>query len=1102
VLALALGLFSPVSTGARADELMHLTQNLPGDSKAIVVRADFIATWMDGGQRVILLRGNSLIEHGLLTARTDHAVIWTDQEGFKRSGVLRVDIYCEGNVTLESGTEVRSGGRAFVNLSTRGEIKLRSYQAKIAQEAHPEDEIYRRGVQTRNGPTIQQTSATQNPVPANQLPQVRVARAYDPDPVLPAQTPPAGNNVTTGQPGTPAPAQQDPGSGQSTPLTPIPAQAPPSTNPDPSPIGSTPTPPPPTSQPNPPEPQPATGVVPAPGPPRPGIIPPRDRTFREVTIKGRTIKGFEPQTFLLTTGETATVITGGVNIIVRTADNSSLVDIEADRLVTWTRGTPLEFMNQPKSADAHETKEIEFYLSGNVEIRDQNGPDAHVLRAEEVYYNVSRHTAIALNADVEFRQKGIPDPIHMRGEEINQLGEGLFRGLKVEVFSSRLPSDPGLKVTLENATLEEKDVIKKGFFGQTVIDRKTGQPEVEHQRLLDGNSVFIDLEGYPIFYLPYVRGDANDPLGPLESLGFSYDRIFGFQFRSTFNMYNLLGIDPQPDTRWKLDLDYLTERGPALGQYFESKSKNWLGLEAQNFQEVRAYGIYDTGTDILGGGRGPGDGHPDWRGRVRWDENVQELPEGFTVQSQVAPLSDKNFLEQYFKLEFDNDINQETFIYVKQQQDNWAWTFLTEQRIRDWVTETSWLPRVDGYLLGQSFFDVFTYNVRASAGYAHLQPTNVPPPPVEFTDMQDSTGRFDAFQELSIPFALGPFKVVPYANFDLTYYTDDLLDQDRGRVYGGGGVRASIPFTRLYPDVCSDLLNVNGINHKIVLSANYYYAKSDTPYTILPQLDQLNDNASDQALRDIKPLEPFFNPQYGLFIATSPLFDPQLYALRTLVDNRVDTLGTMEVLQLDLRQRWQTKRGYPGQEHITDWMTLDLSASYYPDPARDNFNQPFSFLQYDWNWNVGDRTAIFSSGWLEPYSNQPGYPAYPAESPSVFAIGTLLNRTDRTQFYLGYRQIDPLESKAVTAAVTYIFSPKYAATATVSYDFGVKEEIGSLLLTRTGTDLTMSLGFTYNSLVNTFGVTFVIVPNIVPNTQRTAAGLGTLGQGGLLSSNR
>ena len=57
------------------------------------------------------------------------------------------------------------------------------------------------------------------------------------------------------------------------------------------------------------------------------------------------------------------------------------------------------------------------------------------------------------------------------------------KGIRTEVFASALPSDPGLKVTVMEGTLEEKDIIKRTIFGAPFIDRKTGEPEIEHQRL-------------------------------------------------------------------------------------------------------------------------------------------------------------------------------------------------------------------------------------------------------------------------------------------------------------------------------------------------------------------------------------------------------------------------------------------------------------------------------------------------------------------------------------------------------------------------------------------------------------------------------------------
>jgi hypothetical protein len=333
---------------------------------------------------------------------------------------------------------------------------------------------------------------------------------------------------------------------------------------------------------------------------------------------------------------------------------------------------------------------------------------------------------------------------------------------------------------------------------------------------------------------------------------------------------------------------------------------------------------------------------------------------------------------------------------------------------------------------------------------------------------------------------------------DLTQYTSDIDHNDVGRVWGAIGTRASVPLTRVYPEVQSDLWNLNGINHKIVFSANYWYSKTNESYLLFPQLDRLNDDASDQALRDIYPFQPFFLPGTGpnpftsgpgQFLITSKLYQPQFFAIQNLLLSRVDTLATIEELQLNIRQRWQTKRGYPGFQHITDWMVLDLSATYFPDASRDNFGKPWSYLMYDWLWNIGDRTALTSSAWVDPITN----------GPRVYTFGSFFNRPDRTNFYIGYRQIDPLNSKALTGSFMYVFSPKYAGTATATFDFGLGLAISnSLMFTRIGSDLTVSLGVTYNALQQNFGFLFQIVPNLVPGgrvpTLAGGGGGGTFGR--------
>ena len=90
------------------------------------------------------------------------------------------------------------------------------------------------------------------------------------------------------------------------------------------------------------------------------------------------------------------------------------------------------------------------------------------------------------------------------------------------------------------------------------------------------------------------------------------------------------------------------------------------------------------------------------------------------------------------------------------------------------------------------------------------------------------------------------------------------------------------------------------------------------------------------------------------------------------------------------------------------------------------------------------------------------------------------SRPDGTNVNISYRQLDPIGSKVVQGSVSYSFSPKYRLTYTTSYDFGLNLGLTqNLSVVRTGTDLTFSFGFSYNALVNNFGVNFMMVPNFL-----------------------
>lgn len=1025
-----LALLAAVS-GARAQEPLRLTPGIAGETKPVQFAADSVSTWTENGEQTFLLRGRVLIEQGLLQIRADQAVLWIDAARQKQTGKYPVAIVADGGVRIELDARKESSVTAIIDLSTKSTVKVRPGIA-VAEKNQGSDPFVQRARLLRT--------------PASAVVAARQPPPSFPDPVPGASPPPGASAPPAG----PAP-------GTRLPTIPVPGAS-----------------------------GPVPGLPPAatetPGPPR------------TISIVPRSSVNYDADTFVLPNGERGYLIAGGVILTIRGADRIGLVDIEADRLVAWSRGNnSQDLFNQMRTPEGKVSQDFEFYMEGNVEIRSSSqigvrGREDRTLRAERVYYDVQRNVAVAVEANLELKRPGLPDGLHLKAEELLQLSPTRFEATKAEIFSSKLPSDPGLKLVTARAVVEQRTIERRTIFGSPVIDSRTGQPQQFTEQLVRGDSVFLRLEDIPVFYLPFIQGDARDPLGPLHNIGFRQDRIFGTQIYTTFDVWNLLNRDPIPGTRWFFEADYLSERGPAIGSNYTYLGRDLFGLDGPYAGLMKSYTIYDQGEDVLGGGRGTFDDHPLWRGRFLLRHQQQFLDE-FTFQAQVSYLSDKNFLEQFYKTEFDIDPNQETFLYLRDQRSIWSASLLGKPRIRDWVTETEWLPRADMALTGFSFLNIddrpiFTYNAIASAGYAQLKTTNVPPPPIYPTDVNDSLGRFDLRQELGLPTYLGPVRFVPYGVLDLTYYTNNLQDEGDGRLYGGGGLRASIPFTRIYPNVESDLFNLNGINHKIVVSGNYFITHSTDPFTDFPLLDRIEDDATDQAMRDITPRQPFLNPANGLALKNSPVYNPQLYAIRRLIDNNVDTVDTIEVLQTDIRQRWQTKRGFPGQEHVIDYFTLDLSASLFPHPQRDNFGSNVGFIEYDATWNVGDRTALVSTGWVDPFT----------DGARVFTLGSFFNRSDRTSLFAGFRYIDPVDSRALTLASTYIFSPKYAVTASMTYDFGIQEALSnSIVVTRIGSDLTMNVGCTYNAILNNFGFTFEILPNLLAMNRK--AGTGLFGRG-------
>ncbi|MCE9533344.1 MAG: hypothetical protein K8T89_19795 [Planctomycetes bacterium] len=1026
-----------------------------GDGGRLVldIQADEITTWEEQKQRVLALNGKVLISQGTKQVRADRAFIWIAIDERPEPGFSRGEIYATGNVQMPSSGSTESIPAVLLRFSSRGDLNVRG-GTKIQKKSLADTVAYQTAVLARGA----------QPTPAR-LP-VAVKPTESPyRPIVPVQnTMPVPRLDATAEP-----------------ITVV--LAPPALDPLPGAPGGSTTYEPPTFE--------------SPTIPLPNV------STRRIKIGNRSSNPTNAKYLNLGNGEQIALVTGGIKLLASFQDKDGLIlDMEADQLVWWQKGNNsqdlIEAMRDDGVSQGNE-KETEVYLSGNVVVRygsnavkrnaDGSPTEDKILRADRVYYDLTRNRAIATNVNLEMISTDMAVPTIFRSDEIWQLSAQESKAIKSKAAASKLPGDPGLDMRMNQLTItEEKNQVRRTIFGTSFIDRDTGEEQVGSLRRFKARNSYLELGGVPVMWYPYLSGDVNDPLGPLENFVFRQDQIFGTQFLSTWSMTELIGIKKMPGERWDLMLDYLSERGPAAGMVYDLSAPKLFGFEAPFTTHVLAYGIYDQGVDQLAGPRSTDFVPSQFRGRVNW-RHVQEY-EDFSYQGQLAYLSDRNFLEQYYKNTFDVGPNEESFAYLKYQQGQGALTLLAQKNLdRYWVTETQWLPKLEGYWLGQSFFDRLTYNTWGSAGYANLQTFNLPAndfpsgtlPPANPFELPVRTGRFDWMHQLSMPIDAGAVKVVPYVVGDVAYYTSDVNGDSRGRLYGGAGARASMPLSRLYDGVQSEFLNLKGIYHKATLNGNYYNAYSDTPYNLLPQLDRLNDDATQQSIRDITPWQPIYLPTTaGNALATSPLYNPRLYAIRRLVDTRADTLDTVQVVQADLSQRWQTKRGYPGMEHTIDYITFDLSASYFPAYNRDNFGHPVSFIEYAGSWAVGDRNGFTSNGWTDPFAFGTRY----------WDVSTYYNRPDGTNFTLGYRHYNPVNSRLLFGSVSYVFSPKYSVAFNSAFDFGLQQNMSTgFTFTRTGTDLTWNVGFTYNALVKNFSFNFMVIPNLMASRAGSAGNL-------------
>jgi hypothetical protein len=780
-------------------------------------------------------------------------------------------------------------------------------------------------------------------------------------------------------------------------------------------------------------------------------------------------------------GEQIITSTGGTRVVIDSEDLSRLnvpnipqatsLVVQADNVVAWE--TPLVL------ADGTSGSRWEIYLEGDVIFAMGN----RVIYADRMYYDTTWQRGTILNADVVTPVPSYEGLLRLKADVVQQTGEDQFQAFGAAVTSSRL-GIPRYWLQSDSISLTGQDrVITDPASGLPLVDPSSGQPGTGKRFFVEAEANSVYVGGVPVLFWPRFRTDLDNPGYYVERIRVGNDGVFGTQLGVGLDLFQVLGIDNRPeDTDWIGLVDYLSRRGVGIGTEANYRSNYFAGLPGTAQGMIRAWGISDSGLDNLGRDRRTVPLESDIRGRVLM-RHRQTFEPGFNLRGEIGFISDRNFLEQYYEREWDNEKDFTTGVWLERNLGNQSWNVIADARVNDFFTQTQWLPRLDHFILGQPvLFDRAVWHGHSMVGYGQFKTADAPANAVDLAKFDplawEGVNRDGVVagtrHEIDFPIQAGPVKVIPYVLGDASFWQEDLNGNDYLRAYGQAGIRTSLPLWRVDPSVQSTLLYLNGLAHKVSWDSEFLYADASRNLDQLPLYNPLDDDAQEAFRRR------FAFDSFGLVAGMDvPLrFDERFFAHRNGMQSYVtspvpEIADDLMVFRTGFRNRWQTKRGIPGNSRIVDVVTLDVFASYFPKPDRDNFGEEIGVIDYDFEWFIGDRLSLVSDGYFDVFS----------QGLRTASVGVNTARPGLGDIYLGIRSIEgPISSNILTAALSYRMSDKWIVQGSNSIDFGSTGNIGqSFSLIRVGESFLVRLGVNTDISRDNVSFVFGIEPRFLPS---------------------
>lgn len=769
-------------------------------------------------------------------------------------------------------------------------------------------------------------------------------------------------------------------------------------------------------------------------------------------------------------GNVAIVLDGDV-LLIQTLENGDRIELRGERAVLFTTVTdvPLFLRSGGLQSDDARSKIESAYLEGAVNIdytpATANRPEQR-LRAARVLYDFIDERAILTDALLQTRDPATDIPLTVRAQEVRKIGEDEYEARKAQISTSTFAT-PSFSLRSTRVHVRR---------GETDPDQAT-------QTNFRADNVTLNAYGIPFFYLPVVGGSVTERGSPLRDLAITGTKAFGIGVESTWGLFESFGSAPPRGLDAELELDYFTQRGPAIGvnadysgSYIDKTTRTPWSFDG----DFSSYLVYDEGEDRPGGDRRRIPHEGDFRGKLLW-EHQHFFPQAWQIQLRAGWVSDITYLGEWERPNFYNDLPYETSLYLKRQQDSELLTLLVSADLPDLPTSAGQLqesidyngqrrtvqieklPEITYQRIGDSLGgEVITWNsnntlsgLQASIARSDLGGDlgfrkgsrffNPGVPSYAYTGAEDEwMARADFRQEVAFPLALGPVKTVPYLMGRYTAWSDSPDGSDADRAFVGGGARMSMQFWRIFPDARSRLFDINGLRHII-------------------------------------------EPELHLFASAQNQDRDDLF----VYEEQIDGISDIQLASFVLHQRWQTKRGANDRLRNVDVLSFDLGLNLFanePDEIESfGSDQPNNARAFrglflpsapetsiardgafvTLNWRVTDTTALLGDASYNLTHS----------TLATAALGLAVARDPRLRYFIGTRYIGEINSTIASLRAEYEISPKYSLNGGISFSLnGDKSQNANMTVTRRFDQFALMVGAYYDQVENEGGLRISFSP--------------------------